>query len=461
MERPVESVLVVNDTGGITANTTTLAAFLASGTVGELAIFNADTNTAVGGTALPTRHYYAVKVSATELRKSPTFNSAPTYIASAVGDPGRAGSAVIGSFSGDCETEYIIKVRLESEKIFQSYGYQDLVKTYSYVSRCCGSACGCPEGAAWDVAMGIAENINADKENALFTLNPNEFLIGLALPINSAAVTATNDFDSNVTIVKGSDTITTAGSWDHSDAGTYDGTLVAGDFIRISSVAGNAPTIADPIYRVESVSGLTAVLDRPVEMPSRTGTGGTSVDFEVITKAVGEAFADSSWLIFINGGQHATPAVGAISPIANVVNSQFVSLNIGLLGGFDCNGTVSGSAPTMPKGQDWQVSQMELKNSKNAIGAGNRPSPYRTPFPLSQNVTNESLTVSGEDYYVLSISYADQHTSAATAGAVRSPYVVRLAINDDASTTYDNVITVFGNGWNGISINSDGVIPVL
>ena len=102
-----------------------------------------------------------------------------------------------------------------------------------------------------------------------------------------------------------------------------------------------------------------------------------------------------------------------------------------------------------------------MKNSKNAIGAGNRPSPYRTPFPLSQNVENESLTVSGEDYYVLSISYADQHTSAATAGAVRSPYVVRLAINDDASTTYDNVITVFGNGWNGISINSDGVIPVL
>jgi len=462
MERPVEGVLVVNDTGGITANTTTLAAFLASGTVGELAIFNADTNTAVGtAAALPTRHYYAVKVSATELRKSPTFNSAPTYLAAIDADAGAVGSATISSFNGDCETEYIIKVRLESEKIFQSYGYQDLVKTYSYVSRCCGSACGCPEGAAWDVAMGIAENINADKENALFTLNPNEFLIGLALPINSAAVTATNDFDDNVTIVKGSNEMTTAGGWDHSDTGTYDGTLVAGDFVRISDEDGTAPTTADPIYRVESVSGDTAVLDRPVEMPGRTGTGASSTDFEVITKAVGEAFADSSWSISIAGGRHATPAVGAMSPIANVVNSQFVSLNIGLLGGFDCNGTVSTAAPTMPFGQDWQVSQMELKNSKNAIGAGNRPSPYRTPFPLSQLGANESLTVSGEDYRVLSISYADQHTSAATAGAVRSPYVVRLAINDDASTTYDNVVAVFGNGWNGISINSDGVIPVL
>lgn len=460
MERPVESVLVAADTGGITANGVTLAAFLASGTVGELAIFNADTNTAVAGAALPSRHYYAVKVSATELRKSPTFNSAPAYIASSTGSPGSAGSATISSFSGDCETEYIVKVRLESEKIFQSYGYQDLVKTYSYVSRCCGNACGCPEGAAWDVAMGIAENINADLENALFTSDASEFLIGLALPINSAAVTATNDFDDNVTIVKGSDTITTAGGWDHSAGGTYDGTLVAGDFIRISDVDGTAPTTADPIYRVESVSGTSAVLDRPVEMPGRTGTGGNSTDFEVITKAVGEAFADSSWSLSIAGGQHKTPAVGAISAIANVVNSQFISLNIGLLGGFDCNGTVSTTAPTMPNGQDWQVSQMEFKNSKNAIGAGNRPSPYRTPFPLSQNVANESLTVAGTEYYVLSVTYADPHASASTAGSVKSPYVVRLAIADGAVTTYNNVVAVFGNGWNGISINSDGVLPV-
>ena len=57
MERPVESVLVAADTGGITANGVTLAAFLASGTVGELAVFNADTNTAVAGAALPTRNY--------------------------------------------------------------------------------------------------------------------------------------------------------------------------------------------------------------------------------------------------------------------------------------------------------------------------------------------------------------------------------------------------------------------
>jgi len=469
MERPVESVLVAADTGGITANTTTLAAFLASGTVGELAIFNADTNTAVAGAALPTRHYYAVKVSTTELRKSPTFNSAPAYIASAVGASGSAGSATISSFDGDCETEYIIKVRLESEKIFQSYGYQDLVKTYSYVSRCCGSACGCPEGAAWDVAMGIAEQINADRENEMLTPDANEFLLGNAIVRNSdyiAGITVTNfDNDQNWDFVQGSADVTCTTNIQYG-GGTA---VVVGDFIAVIDT-GAVGTVSDAnadYFRVEAINGLVLTLDRPYPHGTFTAAGGGS-DLVVVPKATAEAIADSKWSIEIPGGQHATPAVGAISPIANVVNSQFVSVNIGLLGGFDCNGTVSTTAPTMPNGQDWQVSQMELKNSKNAIGAGNRPSPYRTPFPLSQNVANESLTVSGMTYYVLSVSYADQHTSAATAGAVRSPYVVRLVIADtDAvggtptSTTYDNVVTVFGNGWNGISINSDGVIPVL
>ena len=50
MERPVKSVLVTNDTGGLVAATTTIAAFIGStGAVGELGVFNADNNQAVTG----------------------------------------------------------------------------------------------------------------------------------------------------------------------------------------------------------------------------------------------------------------------------------------------------------------------------------------------------------------------------------------------------------------------------
>jgi hypothetical protein len=359
----------------------------------------------------------------------------------------------ISNFSGDCETEYIIKVRLESQKIFQTYGYQDLIKTYSYVSRCCGSSCGCPDGAAWDVAMGIAKQVNDDRENVV--ISPSDYTMGVAKVLNSTDDVAANDPDTIWTLVKGSKVINCA-----TDINYAGGTAVAaGDFVRIMDGGGTVTPAAGDTFRVEIADavGLTLTLDRP--WPGASQDLDTTGDAEVIPKATGEAYADSTWSIEIAGGAHATPAVGAFSAIAGVYNSNFVTAHIGLLGGFDCNGTVTSTAPVMPYGQDWQVSQLELKFGKNAIGAGNRPSPYRTPFPLSNLNANESLTESGEDYYVLSVTYANGHESAGT--VVKSPYVVRLCIDDDASDTYDEVVAVFGNGWNGISINSDGIIAQL
>ncbi len=460
MERPVECVLVANEDNGIAHNAVTLAAFLAGGAnIGELGIFNADTHTAVlGAPGLPARHYYAVKVSATEIRKSPTFNSAPTYLASTQAAAGVPDTCTIGDFTGDCETEYILKIRFESEKIFQTYGYQDLVKTYSYVTRCCSDACGCPDGAAWDVALGITKAINDDRESYLF--NQTEYLTGARALANIAAV-ANDDFDDNVTIQFGSNIMTTSGGWNHSAGETQDGTLAVGDFVRISQSAGGTVAISDSVFRVEAISGTTVTLDRAVSAASRTVTGGSSTDFEVIVAATAEALADSAWTIAVAGGAHATPAVGAMSPFAGVYNNNLISTHIGLLGGFDCNGTVSCTPGSSPKGQAWQVSQLELKYSKNAIGAGNRPSPYRTPFPLSQLGANESLTDAAKTYYVLSITYADGHESAGT--IVKSPYVVRLCIDDattGATKTYEEVVAVLTAGYNGIggSINADGVI---
>ena len=463
MERPVECVLVAADSQGIEGNGTTIAAFLSGADVGELGIFNADTHTAVAAAALPTRHYYAVKVSTTEIRKSPTFNSCPTYLASAVASTGSAGTTTISSFDGDCETEYILKVRLESEKIFQTYGYQDLVKTYSYVTRCCSDACGCPDGAAWDVAMGIAKQVNDDRENVMHS--PSDYTMGVAKAITTNAVVAGNDFaETGAALTQGSNTIVwpaTGGT--AANMGDYGSNvpIVAGDFVRLRGSDG-AVAITDDVFRVEAVANIgansaTLTLDRP--WPHASYTCDAAGDAEVIPKATAEALADSTWDIVIAGGAHATPAVGAFSAIAGVYNSNFVTAHIGLLGGFDCNGTVTSTAPVMPYGQDWQVSQLELKFGKNAIGAGNRPSPYRTPFPLSQLGANESLTESGEDYYVLSVTYADGHESAGT--VVKSPYVVRLCIDDDAADTYTEAVAVFAQGWNGISINSDGVVPQL
>jgi len=462
MERPVECVLVAADTGGVTAEDQTLAQFLATGTAGELAIFNADTHIASLASGIPARHYYAVRVSATELRKSPTFSSAPTYLASGTGTPEVAGVNTISSFDGDCETEYIIKVRLESEKIFQSYGYQDLVKTYSYVTRCCSDACGCPDGASWDVAMGIAKQVNDDRENRM--LSPMDYTLGYAEATTTSPLVEANHFsETGAAITQGSKEIVwpaTGGT--AANKGDYGSNvpIVVGDMVRIKP-AGGVVALTDGVYRVEAVANIgahsaTLTLDRP--WPHASFTADADGDTEVIPKATAEAAADSTWDILIPNGLHETPAVGAFAAIAGVFNNNLITAHIGLLGGFDCNGTVTSTANITPSGQDWQVSQLELKFGKNAIGAGNRPSPYRTPFPLSQLGANESLTVAGTEYYVLSITYANGHESAGT--IVKSPYVVRLCIADGAVTTYNNVVTAMTAGWNDItgSINADGII---
>jgi hypothetical protein len=363
----------------------------------------------------------------------------------------------ISNFSGDCETEYIIKVRLESQKIFQTYGYQDLIKTYSYVSRCCGSSCGCPDGAAWDVAMGIVGAVNRDNENR--AQNATEYMLGYARVIQSTTELTVTDYDNtaNWTFTQGSNVIVCTTSVNY---GTSTPT-VAGDFIAILPTGtGTFTSAAGDYFRVESVSGLNITLDRPIPYASFVAVGGGS-DLQVLPKAIGEAYEDSTWIIEIAGGLHTTPTVGQFAVFAGLQNSNLIDANIGLLGGFDCNGTVATTtAAVQPNGQDWQVSQLELANSKNAIGSGNRPSPYRTPFPLTNLGAGEASVVSGQGYYVLSIVYADQHSSAATAGAVRSPMMVRLVIDDGASTTYDDVVDSFNTGWNGIAINADGVPPV-
>jgi len=73
--------------------------------------------------------------------------------------------AVLDGFTAECDTEYCIKIRYESEVIKQTYGYQDLVKTYTYTTSCCGDDCACPDGDCAELAYGIAKAVNDDPDN--------------------------------------------------------------------------------------------------------------------------------------------------------------------------------------------------------------------------------------------------------------------------------------------------------
>ena len=93
----------------------------------------------------------------------------------------------------DCETEYCLTLTYNSPEIAKNYGYQAMKETYSYVTRCCGTSCGCPDGAVWDVAMGLAEQLNNDQESQMNLPAATAKTIMYAVVKNSTAVVDAND----------------------------------------------------------------------------------------------------------------------------------------------------------------------------------------------------------------------------------------------------------------------------
>ncbi len=65
-----------------------------------------------------------------------------------------------------CETEYMLKIRFEGEAIAKAYGYNDLIKTFSYTTDCCDPcSTACPSGSCLDLAWGLWNAVAADEES--------------------------------------------------------------------------------------------------------------------------------------------------------------------------------------------------------------------------------------------------------------------------------------------------------
>ena len=99
----------------------------------------------------------------------------------------------IGSVS--CETEYMLKIRFEGEAIAKSYGYNDLIKTFSYTTECCDPcSTACPSGSCFDLIKGLVLNVNADEENLIQAAGVSAaFAVAAGVP--SGALVTEAEFD--------------------------------------------------------------------------------------------------------------------------------------------------------------------------------------------------------------------------------------------------------------------------
>jgi hypothetical protein len=154
---------------------------------GSIGVFNAATNTtiAMGAGVLAGLDFYIAVATAQAvpqgsagtgflIRKTKVISRADvTSVTNQAQICSEAKEITMSGFTADCDTEYCIKIRYESEAIKQTYGYQDLVKTYTYTTSCCGDDCACPDGDCAELAYGISTNVNEDADD-LVTAYPEK-----------------------------------------------------------------------------------------------------------------------------------------------------------------------------------------------------------------------------------------------------------------------------------------------
>lgn len=101
----------------------------------------------------------------------------------------------LGSVS--CETEYMLKIRFEGEAVAKTYGYNDLIKTFSYTTACCDPcSTDCPSGSCLDLAWGLLTNVNADEEGlVLARLTSAAFAALAGIPSGGSEIITQADYD--------------------------------------------------------------------------------------------------------------------------------------------------------------------------------------------------------------------------------------------------------------------------
>ena len=134
---------------------------------GSFSVLDGSTTTTAATIGATTNFFHFAMGTAGNTVVSDSFPSA-TPRTSSVAAYAAAVDKEIGINIGkvSCETEYMLKIRFEGEAVAKTYGYNDLIKTFSYTTECCDPcSTACPSGSCLDLIKGLVLNVNADEEN--------------------------------------------------------------------------------------------------------------------------------------------------------------------------------------------------------------------------------------------------------------------------------------------------------
>lgn len=173
---------------------------------GDFVVLDGGVNTTVANISAATADFFHFAVgTAGDTVVSDSFPSAVSRSASVATYQAAQDKGInieIGSVS--CETEYMLKIRFEGEAIAKAYGYNDLIKTFSYTTECCDPcSTACPSGSCLDLMWGLFNNVNADEEGLVNAMIFSALADAgtITLPSGGAFITDQADYDAYVAYV--------------------------------------------------------------------------------------------------------------------------------------------------------------------------------------------------------------------------------------------------------------------
>jgi hypothetical protein len=265
----------------------------------------------------------------------------------------------------------------------------------------------------YDIAIALAGSLATN-------MSKDAFVRVIAAAISSSAVVTAYKMDNSATVVQGSKYIT-MGTNSQYNTGTE---LAVGDYIRLN-VAGSAPTVASPVYRVVELTSTTVFkVDRPVTNASGTYANATS-DTSVIPKATAEG-ATIKWGISLTGNDAAAPFVpGMFGPN----NIQF---SVGVSSDFSTTNVRLTTTPFIGIATYKLLAQIDWELQRNNTEA------YRIAEHLVTLAANVSSTDTITNVYVL--NFKNNNTVSVLGGASDSYVTLMIACD---TTSDSDLATVF------------------
>jgi hypothetical protein len=405
---------------------------------GQIGIFNAHTGLSVDGTVLGNARdiFLAVGINRTtggtdtmeDFNKSAgqvlqVRNARAYTVKGYVGEVQKV--VAVTGFDAKCETDYALKVNIDSPQNFQTNGYNFIAKTYNYKTGCCAQedCVSCPEGDCNELAVGMVANINADAEKLFIASLFANKLVGTVSAASS---------DGNATVVIGTETFVVPVL--SADTATQTAAKIAA-FINTTSGAGYKATSSAAVlsvYPTKSVATPTTIITTSgagVTIGTTSNVNTTITD----VAAFKAAYPGACLSIKITNNPEVRPAYSG--NINVLYHKTGLSFNVSLVEGFTCNGTATTITEFQAKeGSGYDLAQLEYSQQ------GNGSSPYKTRSTTGLEIATESFVSKSTNYNVISLAY-DQFSVAGWAEHLNNLETI-IAIPCASTTTLTGLVAM-------------------